>query len=234
MSVAHMIRTIEDSIIEPEAPELPELYKGIDWELLKQQKKTLLEVIEDIDDVPKLEYLEGILTLLDSIQDDAVDNFGMSEDLVFDLTDEDEEIEICTGIKDSKNTKLFTDDKILPKMLCAMCNSDNLDMSKTSPREFEGKTMIDVWCNDCQGFHPAYEATFKSNKYKVEGFQVISNDDDANIHPSMDASFCLYSLSQAREMIGKETNKWRLLTIWTGDVEDATIMFKNPTNDPRK
>ena len=90
MSVANLIETIENSVDEPE---MPELYKDIDWELLKQQKKSLLKVIEDCDNVPVLEHLEGILVLIDSIQDDVVDNFGMSEDLVFDLHSEEDEEE---------------------------------------------------------------------------------------------------------------------------------------------
>ena len=71
--------------------EMPELYKDIDWALLKEQKKSLLKVIEDCDNVPVLEHLEGILVLIDEIQDDAVDNFGVDEDLVFDLHDEEED-----------------------------------------------------------------------------------------------------------------------------------------------
>ena len=64
---------------------------GIDYPLLKEQKKTLLKLIEDIDNVPVLEHLEGIVTLLNSIQDSAVDYYGKEENEVFDLhPDEDE------------------------------------------------------------------------------------------------------------------------------------------------
>ncbi len=87
-SVAKMIQLIEDGIVEPE---MPEVLKDIDWALLKEQKKSLLKVIEDCDNVPVLEHLEGILVLIDSIQDEAVDNFGVDENLVFDLHDEDED-----------------------------------------------------------------------------------------------------------------------------------------------
>jgi len=87
VSVDEMTHMIEDSIDS----EMPELYKGIDWDLLKQQKKSLLKVIEDCDNVPVLEHLEGILVLIDEIQDDAVDNFGVDENLVFDLTEDEEE-----------------------------------------------------------------------------------------------------------------------------------------------
>lgn len=87
-TVAKIIQLIEDSVGETE---MPELYKDIDWALLKEQKKSLLKVIEDCDNVPVLEHLEGILVLIDEIQDDAVDNFGVDEDLVFDLHDEEED-----------------------------------------------------------------------------------------------------------------------------------------------
>jgi hypothetical protein len=60
------------------------LVKGIDFPLLKEQKKALLEVIENTDDVPVLEKLEGIVNLLNEIQDYAVDVLGMDENEVFD------------------------------------------------------------------------------------------------------------------------------------------------------
>jgi hypothetical protein len=77
-----MIETIENAVVD----ELPEVYRGIDWDLLKQQKKILLAVINKDEVNPEeKEGLEGILGLIDQIQDDAVDNFGMDENLVFDL-----------------------------------------------------------------------------------------------------------------------------------------------------
>ena len=91
LSVAKMIETIENAVVKDIV--VPELYKGIDWDLLKQQKKSLLKVIEDCDNVPVLEHLEGILVLIDEIQDDAVDNFGYDENLVFDLHPDEDETE---------------------------------------------------------------------------------------------------------------------------------------------
>lgn len=67
-----------------------ELILGIDFPLLKEQKKTLLKLVEDIDNVPVLEKLEGIISLINEIQDSAVDYYGMDENLVFDLHNEDE------------------------------------------------------------------------------------------------------------------------------------------------
>jgi len=87
-----------------EAPKNAEqLIKGIDFPLLKEQKKALLKLIEDIDDVPQLEKLEGVITLINEIQDLAVDVLGYDENLVFDLHPDDEDDstdEECTdGLK---------------------------------------------------------------------------------------------------------------------------------------
>jgi hypothetical protein len=71
-----------------------ELINGIDWELLKKQKKTLLNVIDSkFNSEPMLkksviEDLTGILNLVDSIQDYAVDVMGVDEKTVFDLHEE--------------------------------------------------------------------------------------------------------------------------------------------------
>lgn len=69
-----------------------ELIQGIDFELLKEQKKALLEITENCDDVPKLEKIEGVIALINEIQDYAVDILGIDENIIFDLhPDEDEE-----------------------------------------------------------------------------------------------------------------------------------------------
>ena len=88
-TVAKMIETIENAVVD----EMPEVLRGIDWDLLKQQKKVLLEMTENMDDVPKLEAVEGIIVLIDALQDAAVDLYGLDENLVFEM-DKDEEIEI--------------------------------------------------------------------------------------------------------------------------------------------
>jgi hypothetical protein len=228
---------------------VPDILKKIDWTTLRTQKTALLQAIEKALSMKNEELvnnLDGILALIDALQDYAVDVIGVPEMLVFDFEkEENREFNESTGLKDSTGNELYVGDKLVKlvkisgdsnvtKLLCAGCNSDNLDISRKSPRKFEGKTIVDIWCNDCQEFHPAYEATFKSKKYKVEGFQVVSNDEDGNIHPSMPASFCLYNLSQAREMIKKgcknKSQSWRLVTCWTNDVEDPTLMFEG---DPR-
>jgi hypothetical protein len=60
-----------------------EFLNGIDWKLLRKQKKTLIKVntlgLEHTD----AQNLEGILHLIDGLQDFAVDHGGISEKKVF-------------------------------------------------------------------------------------------------------------------------------------------------------
>jgi len=75
-----------------------------------------------------------------------------------------------------------------------------------------------------------YEKLFE----KIIGYQVVGTegtDKEGQIHPEMEASFCIYSLKQAEKMIENNiTENWCLLPIKTDDIEDATIMFKGNPN----
>jgi hypothetical protein len=85
-SVDEMIRLIEDG-----KPEYPEVLKNIDWSELRAQKSVLLAVIDELEkkkDI-RFEELDGILNLIDSIQDFAVDEMGIPEMSVFDFEDEE-------------------------------------------------------------------------------------------------------------------------------------------------
>ena len=55
------------------------------------------------------------------------------------------------------------------------------------------------------------------------GFQVVDKDNE--IHPNMDASFCIYSFKDAVEMFKDDKVRWRLLPIFEGDIEEPTLMF---------
>ena len=90
---------------------------GIDFPLLKEQKKALLKLVEDIDNVPLLEHLEGVIVLINEIQDSAVDYYGKDENEVFDLhPDEDDtennEIKVSTGMKDGNGNVLNEGDTL--------------------------------------------------------------------------------------------------------------------------
>lgn len=60
-----------------------ELY--IDYDLLKIQKKSLLDVIELVNNKETKEHLTGLLRIIDSIQDHAVEELGMDENIIFDF-----------------------------------------------------------------------------------------------------------------------------------------------------
>jgi hypothetical protein len=64
------------------------MLKNIDWNLLKHQKMSLCEVMACIEKGEKIDKihltdLDGILHLLDSIQDEAVREDPSLEDIVF-------------------------------------------------------------------------------------------------------------------------------------------------------
>ena len=61
----------------------PQFIQNIDWKLLRKQKRTLLKIANDIDNVPKLEHVEGIIVLIDALQDYAVDIAELKEREVF-------------------------------------------------------------------------------------------------------------------------------------------------------
>ena len=58
----------------------------IDFSLLKKQKQTLIKVIEKTNKPKEKEHLEGVLTLIDELQTEAVDNHGYKESFVFKLS----------------------------------------------------------------------------------------------------------------------------------------------------
>jgi len=122
--------------------------------------------------------------------------------------------------------------------LCMYCGSDNVQV-KAWVKPNEGHKYVDEiegdelgWCDDCQNTVDVQTAELKKTAV-VQGYQVVGDDSspyEGDIHPDMDGSFCIYNLSQARQMIGDDLN-WRLLTIWEGDVEEPTMMFEG---DPRQ
>lgn len=65
--------------------EIPQFINDIDWDLLKQQKLSLLYIVNNntlINNVIS-EDVNGIVHLIDSIQDYAVDVVGIDDDIVF-------------------------------------------------------------------------------------------------------------------------------------------------------
>jgi len=64
------------------------LIKNIDWSELRNQKRTLIN-IRNVAEHHLTSDLEGILSLLDNVQDFAVDELGVKEIDVYDFDDED-------------------------------------------------------------------------------------------------------------------------------------------------
>ena len=59
------------------------LFRKIDWKLLRAQKRWLLEAKRKAKRKCEVEVCEGLLALLDAIQDCAVDDLNIPEAKVF-------------------------------------------------------------------------------------------------------------------------------------------------------
>lgn len=62
----------------------------LDFDLLRKQKLLLLQIIDDENatiSAEQHEALSGIICLIDAIQDEAVDSYGLPEEEVFHFTD---------------------------------------------------------------------------------------------------------------------------------------------------
>lgn len=59
----------------------------INWELLKEQKKTLISLCNEVNDIDykRIEHFEGLINLLDNLQDYAVNELGQTDANVFGL-----------------------------------------------------------------------------------------------------------------------------------------------------
>lgn len=131
--------------------------------------------------------------------------------------------------------------------ICTHCNSDNVQIKAwVKPvaycqhinYEFVDECPEELgWCEDEQ-LHAEVQTAEVRADAKVIGFQVVGEDGMANegkLHPDITTPSSVYSLSQTKEMLKKSNDSyvnytWRLLTIWTGDIEKPIQMFKG---DPR-
>lgn len=190
----------------------------------EQEIKTEIrkQILNDLRENPEAFQYGG------KTQNDPIYDSGMREDY--------------EGLVTEFIRKQFNSDKTKTVYICPQCQSDNVQI-KAWVRPNENNQYVDEvnegdeagWCDDEQ--LPTFIETAEVNAdAKVIGFQVVGEDGTAQegeIHPDMDASFCVYSLKQAQSMIGDNNHgdeQWRLLTIWTGDIEEPTMMFKG---DPR-
>lgn len=116
--------------------EAPDFIKNIDWELLKKQKLFLIETgIEG-------KTMDDILGLFDALQDYAVDEMGIDEKIVFNLSEDGEE-----PVRPKKTFQV-----------CPHCGSKNVQRKAwVRPNENnkfvdypEGDDDSDCWCDDCE------------------------------------------------------------------------------------
>lgn len=72
--------------------EHPEFIKKIDWKLLREQKQTLLE-IREMSDFISQDYnsFDGLIHLIDALQDFACDEMGLAEKEIFNLNSEEDD-----------------------------------------------------------------------------------------------------------------------------------------------
>ena len=57
----------------------------VDWALLRQQKEALVSIPEVIINSQQYDALQGIISLIDHLQDYAVDVAGVPEEIVFSI-----------------------------------------------------------------------------------------------------------------------------------------------------
>ena len=67
---------------------MEEFIEKIDFDLLKKQKSKLFDIIRDSDNIETVDLLEGLIVLINSIQDIAVDEYNYNENEIFDLNNE--------------------------------------------------------------------------------------------------------------------------------------------------
>ena len=63
--------------------EIPQFINDIDWDLLRDQKNTIVGLASSPFNIVSLLNLDGIIHLIDSIQDYAVDVAGIDNEIVF-------------------------------------------------------------------------------------------------------------------------------------------------------
>jgi hypothetical protein len=74
-----MAKSVGGRVISPIKPKT--VVEQINWAKLRRQKRSLLAVMDGESRAGRLEDLDGLLSLIDSIQDEAAKSFG--EEAVF-------------------------------------------------------------------------------------------------------------------------------------------------------
>jgi len=130
----------------------------------------------------------------------------------------------------------FYEGKTKTVHLCRNCGSDNVEMNhriNLKTNQVTKPTDSTVYCTDCGEATIAVVAELKFLS-EVIGFQVVGEGNcEGQIHPKMKGSFCIYNLTQAKRMLkdSQVGERWHLLTLWTGDVEEPTLMYEGNPRD---
>lgn len=65
---------------------------------------------------------------------------------------------------------------------------------------------------------------------RLLGYQVFTKRTH-DLHPDMDASFCVYNKSAAEKMYLQDIARYKMLPIYSDQIEEPTIMFEGDPND---
>jgi len=125
--------------------ETPQLISRIDFTTLRTQKKTLIEIIDDMEKKNAEYYknetsdLSGILNLIDAIQDYAVDVVGLNPIDVFDFEFEESREDVVKSNKSDllDNEELYVKDIIARKKQGIDCTEEESAEIKGYLRELK-------------------------------------------------------------------------------------------------
>ena len=191
---------------------------------------------------------EHIVQIKKRIQDSIMEHLESSPDDYTIVHDDDKKYySYCTDVYDHAMAidayvdEMYDDTQTKCIYQCQHCMSDAVQV-KAWVRPNEGNKYVDEvegdplgWCDDCEQ-NVVVETVEVKKRAHVIGYQVLDDTHNAtDMHPHMDASFCVYSLDQARSMLdddnlGDERGKWQLVAIWDDTIEEPTMMFEG---DPR-
>jgi len=190
-----------------------------------------LSVIDDPDHIVRIKK---------RIQDSIMEHLEHSPNDYTIVHDDDKKYyAYCTDVYDHAMAidayvdEMYDDTQTRCVYQCQNCMSDNVQI-QAWVRPNKGNEYVDEvaegdqlgWCDDCQR-NVVVETVEVKKRAHVIGYQV--QNANSEIHPHMDASFCVYSLDQAYSMLDDDNNgeeQWELLTIWTDDIEEPTMMFE--------
>ena len=120
--------------------------------------------------------------------------------------------------------------------VCAVCGYNHVEQKAWVDVNTNEITEISddlngLWCRICSErnivipTHNDVSVIDAPDKGEIVGFQVVGVDDN-DIHPKMDASFCIYNYDQAIDMMVDKPSKWKLVCIYKDDIEEPTFMFE--------